>query len=365
MKRLKTTAAAMMSGILAMSPAGAIFADETQEADVTARGSVISIGITQGGEELTADFTAVYSENGDASFSASLVFPASMMGTEEPVVYGVDDILRVCDGDVYLNVDEALKLYQDFTSEDDSDSISSLLSVFGITESWLLIPTVSSGSDGAESDPVLDAIFDSMDSLEVAATDTGVQYTINNDAILMIAQNIEDAVASSEGTEDTSLEGNLEGIALISDYMLAAAEGFQAADPNLSEDDSLALVGELLTSMLESFEGEISTETETEVYIDASLTDVVSAILEAVSFDGVLSVGSDEGIAAVLLDLQGTVDDMTFGVQMGFASVIDGDFAEISAPESATSLRDVVTNIASLYYTSIASYEEASSQSAE
>ena len=29
-----------------------------------------------------------------------------MMGTEEPVVYGFDDVLRVCGEDVYLNVEE-------------------------------------------------------------------------------------------------------------------------------------------------------------------------------------------------------------------------------------------------------------------
>lgn len=362
MKRLKKTAAAMMSGILAMSPAGAIFADETAT-DVTTYGGLVSIAITQGGEELTADLTTVYNESGDSSLSVSLTFPASMMGTEEPVVYGFDDVLRVCGGDVYLNVDEVLNLYQDFASADDSDSIRDLLSMVGITESWLQIPTTSSGSDSSD-DTIANAIVESMDSLESVATDTGVQFTINNDAILLITQNIEDAIASSEGTEDASAEEDFEGIALIADYMMAAAEGFQAADPNLSEEDSLALVSELLTSVFASFEDQIGAETEEST--DVSLTEMVSAVLEAVSFDGVLSLDSDEGVTAVLLDLQGTTaDEMAFGVQMGIASMTEGEFVEFSAPESATSLRDVVTNIASLYYTSIASYEEASSQSAE
>lgn len=363
MKRLKKTAAAMMSGILAMSPAGAIFADETQATDVTIYGGLVSIAITQGGEELTADLATVYNESGDSSLSVSLTLPASMMGTEEPVVYGFDDVLRVCGGDVYLNVDEVLNLYQDFTSADDSDSIRDLLSMVGITESWLQIPTTSSGSDSSD-DTIANAIVASMDSLESVTTDTGVQFTINNDAILLITQNIEDAIASSEGTEDASAEEEFEGIALLADYMMAAAEGFQAADPNLSEEDSLALVSELLTSVFASVEDQVGAETD--VSTDASLTEMVSAVLEAVSFDGVLSLDSNEGVTAVLLDLQGTTaDEMTFGIQMGIGSMTEGEFVEFSAPESATSLRDVVTNIASLYYTSIASYEEASSQSAE
>ena len=37
-------------------------------------------------------------------------------------------------------------------------------------------------------------------------------------------------------------------------------------------------------------------------------------------------------------------------------------FAEFTSPESFVSLRDVVKNVASLYYTSIASYEEPSEE---
>ena len=50
------------------------------------------------------------------------------------------------------------------------------------------------------------------------------------------------------------------------------------------------------------------------------------------------------------------------GVQLGIASITDGEFAEFTSPESFVSLRDVVKNVASLYYTSIASYEEPSEE---
>lgn len=69
--KMRRTLAAMMSGILAMSPAGVIFADEAAQTPVT-YGDMISFSLTQDGETLSADITAVYNESGDSSFSVSV-----------------------------------------------------------------------------------------------------------------------------------------------------------------------------------------------------------------------------------------------------------------------------------------------------
>ena len=61
--KMRRTLAAMMSGILAMSPAGVIFADEAAQTPVT-YGDMISFSLTQDGETLSADITAVYNESG-------------------------------------------------------------------------------------------------------------------------------------------------------------------------------------------------------------------------------------------------------------------------------------------------------------
>ena len=361
MKKMRRSAAAMMSGILALSPASAIFADEAAEAPVT-YGNLISVSLTQGGEALTADITSVYNESGDTSISVSVALPASMMGTEEPVEYGFDDVLRVCGDEIYLNVDEVVSLYQDLTGD---DSITDILSAVGITESWLAIPTVSgSDSSSASDEAIANALTDSLTNLEAVTTDTGVQITINDDALLTIAQSIDAAMAATEGTDGTSAEEDLASMALVYDYILAAAEGFQAADPSLSEEDSIALVSEILDSLFANAEEEAGIETD--VSADMSVTDLVSAALETVSFDGVLSIDSADGVSAILLDLQATADgEEAFGLQIGVGAVTEGEFVEFSAPESFVSLRDVVTNVASLYYTSIAYDEEASSESAE
>lgn len=63
--KMRRTLAAMMSGILAMSPAGVIFADEAAQTPVT-YGDMISLSLTQDGETLSADITAVYNESGDS-----------------------------------------------------------------------------------------------------------------------------------------------------------------------------------------------------------------------------------------------------------------------------------------------------------
>lgn len=360
MRKMRRSVAAMMSGILALSPATMSFADEATEAPVT-YGNLISVSLTQGGEALTADITSVYNESGDTSISISVALPASLMGTEEPVEYGFDDVLRVCSDVVYLNVDEVVSLYQDLVGD---DSITDILSAVGITESWLAVPTTSSTGTSESDDAIANALTDSLTSLEATTTDTGVQITINDDALLTIAQSIDAAMAATEGTDGASAEEDLESMALVYDYILAAAEGFQAADPNLSEEDSIALVSEVLNSLFANAESQAGVETDASA--DMSVTDLVTAALQTVSFDGVLSIDSADGVSAILLDLQATSNgEEAFGLQIGMGSVTEGEFVEFSAPESFVSLRDVVTNVASLYYTSIAYDEDASTESAE
>lgn len=337
--KMRRTLAAMMSGILAMSPAGVIFADEAAQTPVT-YGDMISFSLTQDGETLSADITAVYNESGDSSFSVSVTLPASMMGTEEPVVYGFDDVLRVCGEDVYLNVEEIVNIYSELTAD---DSMTELLSMVGITESWIEIPAPTASDDG-QLDTILTAITDNLADLETVETDTGVQIAINNDTLLTIAQSIDEAMASVEGTDGES-----------------AAEGFREADPELSEEDSVALVSELVDALLAGVEEEFSMGSDESS--DISFAELLSSALEYAAFEGTLSIDSADGVSAVLLDLSATAEgEDAIGVQLGIASITDGEFAEFTSPESFVSLRDVVKNVASLYYTSIASYEEPSEE---
>lgn len=352
--KMRRTLAAMMSGILAMSPAGVIFADEAAQTPVT-YGDMISFSLTQDGETLSADITAVYNESGDSSFSVTL--PASMMGTEEPVVYGFDDVLRVCGEDVYLNVEEIVNIYSELTAD---DSMTELLSMVGITESWIEIPAPTASDDG-QLDTILTAITDNLADLETVETDTGVQIAINNDTLLTIAQSIDEAMASVEGTDGESAEEDIEGLEFVSDYILAAAEGFREADPELSEEDSVALVSELVDALLAGVEEEFSMGSDESS--DISFAELLSSALEYAAFEGTLSIDSADGVSAVLLDLSATAEgEDAIGVQLGIASITDGEFAEFTSPESFVSLRDVVKNVASLYYTSIASYEEPSEE---
>ena len=349
--KMRRTLAAMMSGILAMSPAGVIFADEAAQTPVT-YGDMISFSLTQDGETLSADITAVYNESGDSSFSVSVTLPASMMGTEEPVVYGFDDVLRVCGEDVYLNVEEIVNIYSELTAD---DSMTELLSMVGITESWIEIPAPTA------SDTILTAITDNLADLETVETDTGVQIAINNDTLLTIAQSIDEAMASVEGTDGESAEEDIEGLEFVSDYILAAAEGFREADPELSEEDSVALVSELVDALLAGVEEEFSMGSDESS--DISFAELLSSALEYAAFEGTLSIDSADGVSAVLLDLSAKAEgEDAIGVQLGIASITDGEFAEFTSPESFVSLRDVVKNVASLYYTSIASYEEPSEE---
>lgn len=327
--KMRRTLAAMMSGILAMSPAGVIFADEAAQTPVT-YGDMISFSLTQDGETLSADITAVYNESGDSSFSVSVTLPASMMGTEEPVVYGFDDVLRVCGEDVYLNVEEIVNIYSELTAD---DSMTELLSMVGITESWLAIP-VPTASDDGQLDTILTAITDNLADLETVETDTGVQIAINNDTLLTIAQSIDEAMASVEGTDGESAEEDIEELEFVSELVDALFAGVEEEFSMGSDESS-----------------------------DISFVELLSSALEYAAFEGTLSIDSADGVSAVLLDLSATAEgEDAIGVQLGIASITDGEFAEFTSPESFVSLRDVVKNVASLYYTSIASYEEPSEE---
>lgn len=327
--KMRKTLATMMSGIIAMSPAGVIFADEAVETPVT-YGDMISLSLTQGGETLSADITAVYNESGDSSFSVSVTLPASMMGTEEPVVYGFDDVLRVCGEDVYLNVEEIVNIYSELTAD---DSMTEMLSMVGITESWLEIPAPTASDDG-QLDTILTAITDNLADLETVETDTGVQIAINNDTLLTIAQSIDEAMASVEGTDGESAEEDIEGLEFVSELVDALFAGVEEEFSMGSDESS-----------------------------DISFVELLSSALEYAAFEGTLSIDSADGVSAVLLDLSATAEgEDAIGVQLGIASITDGEFAEFTSPESFVSLRDVVKNVASLYYTSIASYEEPSEE---
>lgn len=327
--KMRKTLATMMSGIIAMSPAGVIFADEAVETPVT-YGDMISLSLTQGGETLSADITAVYNESGDSSFSVSVTLPASMMGTEEPVVYGFDDVLRVCGEDVYLNVEEIVNIYSELTAD---DSMTEMLSMVGITESWLEIPAPTASDDG-QLDTILTAITDNLADLETVETDTGVQIAINNDTLLTIAQSIDEAMASVEGTDGESAEEDIEGLEFVSELVDALFTGVEEEFSMGSDESS-----------------------------DISFAELLSSALEYADFEGTLSIDSADGVSAVLLDLSATSEgEDAIGVQLGIASITDGEFAEFTSPESFVSLRDVVKNAASLYYTSMVSYEEPSEE---
>ena len=168
-------------------------------------------------------------------------------------------------------------------------------------------------------------------------------------------------MASVEGTDGESAEEGVEELEFVSDYILAAAEGFREADPELSEEDSVALVSEVIDALFAGVEEEFSMGADESS--DISFAELLSSALEYAAFEGTLSIDSADGVSAVLLDLSATAEgEDAIGVQLGIASITDGEFVEFTSPESFVSLRDVVKNVASLYYTSIASYEEPSEE---
>ena len=139
---------------------------------------------------------------------------------------------------------------------------------------------------------------------------------------------------------------------------LLRAEGYDVTQATVSRDiKELRLVKTLAN------DGKYKYSTGKSESSDISFAELLSSALEYAAFEGTLSIDSADGVSAVLLDLSATAEgEDAIGVQLGIASITDGEFAEFTSPESFVSLRDVVKNVASLYYTSIASYEEPSEE---
>ncbi len=366
-KTVKRIASAALGTALAVSGPSAAFASE--EAATVVYGTAVSFAITSQGETLSLDTIAAYSEDGNISFSYSLTIPASVVGTEEPASYSLDDVLRICGSDMYINVDALTGLYQEISGD---DSLASLLPAFGITESWLSIQIPAdetNGSDAsADTEFVTDltaALTESFSAMEATTTESGVQIAINNDAILSLVQGV-DSVLTAHGVDLGSMaSGNAEDMlaeydftALFSDYIQAAAEGINEADPSISVEDGVNMIYELIGAAFTQAEASVTEELETASpdaapSETASLTDQVSALLEAVPVTGTLSIDTVDSASSILLDVQAETDDDTIGLQVGIASFTEGEFAAVTVPESSTQLRDVVKTLAYTYFSTM------------
>lgn len=253
---MKRRFAVAMSAVLAASGTMPVMAESETATEFAPTTYVGEFSVTSDGESMLFSVKAEQFAEDGVSLSASVTLPASITGEAEDATYGLEDVLRIVSGDLYINVSEICSVYESLSGS----SISSILGMVGIDQDWVEIPAVDfeAAQTEVESDFSVDSLTNDltalMNNFDVQTAEDG-STTINFDGPAVVAsvqtvENLWDTFAaqilSAAGTVDAS---QVTGV--FSDYILAAAEGINEADPNVSVDDAQAQILSIVDAVVQ------------------------------------------------------------------------------------------------------------------
>ena len=293
---MKKGFAVAMSAVLAAGSTMPAFAES--ETAFTPSTYVGEFSVTTEGESMLFSIKAEQFAEDGVSLSASVTLPASVTGEAEDTVYGLDDVLRVVSGDLYINVAEVCSVYEELSGS----SISSLLSLVGIDQDWVEIPAVD--TQAAESDVESEFNADSltndltalMEKFNVeTAEDGSTTVTFDGPAVVAAVQAVENMydtvmaeLVSGFSTADTTQVTNV-----FSDYILAAAEGINAVTPDVSIEDAQAQIMSMVDAAVQEIMSSVEV-TPLQTEDGQKLSEMLQQSLdEGATINGTVYVGAD------------------------------------------------------------------------
>ncbi len=293
---MKKGFAVAMSAVLAAGSTMPAFAES--ETAFTPSTYVGEFSVTTEGESMLFSIKAEQFAEDGVSLSASVTLPASVTGEAEDTVYGLDDVLRVVSGDLYINVAEVCSVYEELSGS----SISSLLSLVGIDQDWVEIPAVD--IQAAESDVESEFNADSltndltalMENFNVeTAEDGSTTVTFDGPAVVAAVQAVENMydtvmaeLVSGFSTADTTQVTNV-----FSDYILAAAEGINAVTPDVSIEDAQAQIMSMVDAAVQEIMSSVEV-TPLQTEDGQKLSEMLQQSLdEGATINGTVYVGAD------------------------------------------------------------------------
>lgn len=304
------------------------------ELSVTAEGETMSFTITA--EEPKEDFV---------SFSASVTLPASMMGTEEPYVIGVNDVARVISGDLYINVDEIMGVYAELTG--DTSTLVSLAAMVGISQSWVEIPALDMTAVEVETeveteldpDEILTQLEELAASFDVQTTDEGVTVTFDGADVVAVWQLLESISDSwAAAITDTAAGANIDVTGIFSDYILAAAEGINAVTPDVAVEDAEEMIRDVINQIVDETLDSVEV-TPLESESGGKVSEELQALLDqGAQIDGVCTL-TDSGLT---LDFVVAYEESEDTFSMSF----DGSVFQLTVAEDGTETAAVNGTIA-------------------
>lgn len=370
----KFLAAALCATMVTGAFSSAALAEDTKMPSIDFDGAdtTFQISVSADGESFEASLQIQESEAGDATVSGSVTLPPMEEGAEAQTIE-LGDVLRVVSGDIYFNVDGVLGAYQDMTGD---ASLTSLTAMVGIDQPWLVIPKldlpVVETEEPEVDEEMVNALLACMDQFEVEETESGFVMSFDKDSMIAYIQGLEafesewgDSVAQMFTGADSMTE--LDYKTIFADYIQAAAEGLNAADSTIGVEDAVSLINTTIDSLIAEVQTEMESMTQEtgEEDSEQSLADQFAAAFgEDDTVNGTITVEATEAQVSLVMNMDMTVQGETAQVSMALISTNENGFAEVTAPEAATPLRDVVKNGVMIYYSMMMQEAEAATDEA-
>ena len=205
---MKRKFAVIMSAALAAGSTMPVMAES--ETAFTPSTYVGEFSLTADGESMLFSITAEQFAEDGVSVSANVTLPPSVTGEEADTVYGLNDVLRVVSGDLYINVAEIASTYGELLGSD----ISSMLPMFGIDQDWVEIPAIDFAAveTEAETDFDVDSMMNDFTALAEnfdiqTAEDGSTTITFDGPAIVNTVKAVENVVDNAMSVLLSQVQG--------------------------------------------------------------------------------------------------------------------------------------------------------------
>lgn len=304
---MKRKFAVIMSAALAAGSTMPVMAES--ETAFTPSTYVGEFSLTADGESMLFSITAEQFAEDGVSVSANVTLPASVTGEEADTVYGLNDVLRVVSGDLYINVAEIASTYGELLGSD----ISSMLPMFGIDQDWVEIPAIDFAAVETEAETDFD-----VDSMMTDFTALAENFDI---------QTAEDG-STTITFDGPAIVNTVKAVENVDDYLQAAAEGVNMASPDVSVEDAKGMIVDMMNSLVEEMVSSFDV-TPLQTEDGSKLSDQIQQMLdEGVTINGTATVNADGTMTENVTVVNGestVVVDMSFdGTAFNYVVTEDG-----------------------------------------
>ena len=329
---MKRKFAVIMSAALAAGSTMPVMAES--ETAFTPSTYVGEFSLTADGESMLFSITAEQFAEDGVSVSANVTLPPSVTGEEADTVYGLNDVLRIVSGDLYINVAEIASTYGEVLGSD----ISSMLPMFGIDQDWVEIPAIDFAAveTEAETDFDVDSMMNDFTALAEnfdiqTAEDGSTTITFDGPAIVNTVKAVENVVDNAMSVLLSQVQGT-DASQLVTVYLMIIfrqrSSRVNMASPDVSVEDAKGMIVDMMNSLVEEMVSSFDV-TPLQTEDGSKLSDQIQQMLdEGATINGTATVNADGTMTENVTVVNGestVVVDMSFdGTAFNYVVTEDG-----------------------------------------